>query len=347
MSKRNTAPGTAIAVVQPGHKPRGNGKARPEVKPTVEQPPAPQSLMVPAALLLACETCSATKGPAKPFAEGVYLHAKDGRGRAVATDGVRLFVGSFALPKKDEGGSPNWLNDGLILSNLGLRERVSLMQSLDHADMIRVTYAKGNPSVTLSDPMKYTSLLAPIIVEDFPDYERLFQVESFGQIDESGRPIGREWRPIGVNSQYLKKCGDVADALETALKESAETKHGMVIRMFTGGSPTSPVVFSFEKWPGAVLFLFPIVLKQRLLAKETALVIAPAAKLTIAALRAHATRNRQWAAGATTEVVKAAFLARATEFDERVRLVIEMVPGAPGLVTQEAATRTLEREKTT
>jgi hypothetical protein len=331
MSKRNKAPGTVIAIVQSCHKPQGNGKARPEVKP-----PALQSLMVPAALLLACETCSATKGPAKPFAEGVYLHAKDGRGRAVATDGVRLFVGSFALPKKDEGGTPDWLNDGLILSNAGLRERVSLMQSLDHADMIRVTYAKGNPSVTLSDPMKYTSLLAPIIVEDFPDYEPLFQVESFGQLDECGLPIVREWQATGINSRYLKRCADIADALETGLKESAKTKHGMVIRVFTGGSPTAPVVFSFEKWPGAVLFLLPTILKQRRLGKETALLIAPAAKLTIAALRAHATRNRRWAAGATTEVVKAAFAARATEFDDRVRLVIEMMPGAPGLVTQEA-----------
>jgi hypothetical protein len=346
MSKRNKAPGTAIAVVQPSDKRDGNGKDGPKAKPTIEKLPEPQSLMVPAALLLACETCSATKGAARPFAEGVYLHAKDGRGRAVATDGVRLLVGSFALPTKNEGGTPDWLNDGLILGKAGLRERVSLMQGLNNADMIRVTYTKGNPSVILSDPMKHTTLLAGIVAGDFPDYERLFQAESFGTMDKSGVAIEREWQAIAISSHYLKRCGDIADALDTRPRISGKKKHGMVVRAFTGGSPTAPFVFTFEMWPGALLFLLPTVVKQRAVAMETALLMAPAAKLTIAALRAHATRNRKWAADATTEGARVIFLAKAAEFDERVRRVIGMVPGAPGLVTQEAAAPPLVREKT-
>ena len=331
MSKRNKEPGSASAVVQPSDKPEWNGKDRPNAKPAVMKLSEPQSLMVPAALLLACETCSATKGAAQPFAEGVYLHTKDGRGRAVATDGVRLLVGSFALPKKKEGGAPAWLMDGLILSKVGLRDRVSLMQGLNGADMIRVTYTKGNPSVTLSDPRKHANLVAGIVAGDFLDYERLFRAESFGSMDESGVPIGREWQAIGINSRYLRRCSDVADALETGMEESAKTKHGMVIRAFTGGSATAPVVFSFETWPGTILFLLPSVLKQRVLGRETALLLAPAAKLTIAALRAHATRNRQWATKASNEAAKAVFLAKAAEFDERVRLVGETVPDVSAL----------------
>jgi hypothetical protein len=331
MSKRNKAPGTAIAVVQPSEKPNGDGKDGPKKKPVVVKLPQQQSLMVPAALLLACETCSATKGAAQPFAEGVYLHTKDGRGRAVATDGVRLLVGSFALPKRNEGGAPEWLMGGLILSKVGLRDRVSLMQSLNGADMIRVTYTKGNPSVTLSDPRKHANLVAGIVAGDFLDYERLFRAESFGSMDESGVPIGREWQATGINAKYLRRCSDVADALETGMEESARTKHGMVIRAFTGGSPTAPVVFSFEKWPGTILFLLPSVLKQRVLGEETALLLAPAAKVTIAALRAHAARNRQWATEAPKDAAKAVFLAKAAEFDERVRLVSETVPGVSGL----------------
>jgi hypothetical protein len=302
------------------------------MKPSVMRFPEQQSVMVPAALMLACEACSATKGPGRPIAEGVYLHAKDGVGRAVATDGVRLFVGSFALPETDERDMPEWLEDGLVISNVGLCERVSLMQRWNHADMIRVTWVKGSSSVTLTDPMKHTTFITDVVDGEFPGYERLFQAESFGQMDEFGRPIGREWQALGINSQYLRKCSDVADALETGLEESAKTKHGMVIRTFIGGSPMAPVVFTFDKWPGTILFLLPTVLKQRPLANETALVVAPAAKLTIAALRAHATRNRQWAVDAINETARAVFLAKAAEFDERVRLISETVPGVSALV---------------
>src|ERR1019366_4953040 len=116
MSKRNKVPGKAIAVAQPGAQRQGKSTAEPRVKPSVVRFPEPQSVMVPAALMLACEACSATKGLGRPIAEGVYLHAKDGVGRAVATDGVRILVGSFTLPKKKEGGTPEWLKHGLILS---------------------------------------------------------------------------------------------------------------------------------------------------------------------------------------------------------------------------------------
>jgi hypothetical protein len=57
--------------------------------------------------------------------------------------------------------------------------------------------------------------------------------------------------------------------------------------------------------------------------------------MTIAALRAHATRNLAWAEDAPSELAKAAFLAKAEGFQARVAEILKRSPGLPALAAPE------------
>ncbi len=87
--------------------------------------------------------------------------------------------------------------------------------------------------------------------------------------------------------------------LDNGRPKSEREKTGMVVRAFTGDQ-TRPVVFDFPGWPGAVMFVMPMKLSGGI-SQETAALLAPAVRGSIAALKAHSTRWLQVAKAATTE----------------------------------------------
>ena len=312
-------PGTAVAVIDP--------KARSRSTKAEKLPPA-EHLLVPSAILLAADAVSAHDAEDRAYLQGVFLHSKDGVGRAVGTDGKRMFVASFPLPE----AAPSWLAKGVIVSNDGLKARLSMIAKEDTEGSVRLSYANGAPKLELTDPTRSMIFHTPICTGTFPEYERVLKINSFGELDEEGRPIGREWQPIGINSGYLKHCAEIAKVLEAGLPKSLRSKTGMVIRAFnTNGNDNAPLVFDFSTWPGAILIIMPAKLATAETSRETAALLAPAVKLTLAALRAHATRNQAWADAAEDPAVKANFEAKVEHFNERIAELLKRAPGLPAL----------------
>lgn len=320
-------------MVRPDQK-RNDGPPGPEehIEPEgAEKVPEIEHLLVPAALLLAADLVSG-HDDTTPWLNGVYLHSVDGVGRAVATDGARMFVSSFPIAEP-----VSWLEDGVILTNEGLKERVSMIAKMSgEAPKVRISYAKDGPGVQMSD--LDSNMVFQMTFRDgaFPDYSRVIPPESFVKLDEDGAVSGgREWEPVGINSAYLKHVGETAKILDKGLPKATNPEDrkaramGMMIRAFTGGGTNTrlaPLVFDFSLYPGAIMLIMPAKLAPQALSKQTSALLAPALKGSLAALRAHQTRNLAWAGEATTDEAKAGYLAKAEGFAARIRDVLGRVP---------------------
>lgn len=289
-----------------------------------------QDMLVPAGLLLAAVSVSPTKDPTRFYLQSVFVHSVDGTPRVAATDGNRLFVASFEAAKP----RPDWLEQGLMISNDGLKAQLGMIAKSGEAAMVRVRFGKGQPKVELSDERESMVFKTDLVDGEFPQYQRVIPAESFSHLDANGDPIGSEWEPVGINSKYLKHIGEVARTLESSLPKSERSDGGMVVRAFNGNSDASkpsPLVFDFSNYPGAILVIMAARLATPAISTETAILLAPAIKLTIAALKAHGTRWLQRAEDTQDPTEKEMALARAENFRLRVEEVLRRAPGLPAI----------------
>jgi hypothetical protein len=278
-----------------------------------------ETLHIHSALLLAAESM-VSKKPAIPVLGGILLHRREKIGRIVGMDGPRMFLASYALPHP----MPSWLKDGVVLDAENLRKRVQLITAMSDDPMITLSHTKGHGFVEMSDQERDAVFRIPVIRQPFLDYESKIQGSSFVSLDEDGNVTGREWEPVGINSAYLKHVGDVAKTLEAGLDKKNRSKGGMIVRAYNS-TPTAPLVFDFSTWPGAVLIMLPARLADNKTSQATAALMAPATKLTLAALTAHETRNRAWAEAADDDAKKAGFIGKADEFARRIAKIREAV----------------------
>jgi hypothetical protein len=288
------------------------GKADEKITPPVE------TLRVHSALLLAAASVIPAKPPATVMA-GVHLHRQDKVGRVVTADADRMFVASYGI----DSPIPSWMKEGITLSAEGLAKRVQLVKGLSETGMVKLTHTKGSGFVLLSDEAGSAVFRVPVIAGSFPDYNAAIATGSVVKLDEDGNVMGGEWEPVGINSRYLKHCGDIAKTLSDALPKEDRAKHGMVVRAFAA-NPEAPVVFSFDKWPGAILMMAPakLAIAAKVMPAQTAALLAPATKLTLAALRAHVTRQVAWGEAATDPVIKADHEAKAEGFRVRIAQIM-------------------------
>jgi hypothetical protein len=281
---------------------------------------------------------SATGDTDRPWLDGVFLHAVQGKGRAVGTDGTRIFISTFEV----EGDMPAWMAEGLILSGDGLRARIAMILKANvTGPVIRISYAKGLPKATLTDEIGDIVFRQARVEGEYPDYDRIIRSESFVRLDEFGTPQGSEWEPVGLNSKYLKVLGDIAKTLEAGLPKAERSENGMAVRAYNShgnADAATPLVFDFMGWPGALLLIQPMKVPTALSA-QTAALLAPAARGTVAALRAHATRWLQRAEEATDDDEKAAAIAKAEAFQARIAAILQQVPAGPA-ITDESAVET-------
>jgi hypothetical protein len=285
--------------------------------------PVVENLPVPTALVLAAESIAA-KADKQGMWHGVMLHSEGGHGRIVGYDGSRLFVGSFSLHGNK---APAWMKTGVLIPREGLKAQVSMIAK--NSPTVVISHAKGEPVAYLSDPGKTMVFQCkPASVQQFPDYGKWLEDEgTFGDRGEDGELASkREFQPVGYNSRHLKHAGDVAKILEAALEKEKRDENGMVIRVFDAGRPDSPRIFDFVGWPGALLVLEPLWVAPRI-EQQTVRLLTGALKLTVAALRAHATRWQDAAAAATTDAEKDQALARAAGFQERVAAIMAQIEG--------------------
>lgn len=302
-------------------------KTLPKVNGTDEKTkpePKVESVAVPAALLLAAETIAAKVPKDSHLHNAVMLHQKDaGVARLVAFDGVRTFIGSF-----DVRNAPTWLKAGVLIERDDLKARVQMIAKVADSPVVIIAYAKGASTLTMGDPNSSMAFkVGAAGVADFPDYETNIQIKSFTDMADDGERTDRpEWEPVGFSSHHMKDCGDIAKILTAAMPKEEREKDGMTIRIYDRGNTFAPRVFDFSGYPGAMLVIGAMPLVSHQLPLLTAKLLAPAQKGTVAALRAHATRWTEAAAAAETDEQRAACLAKAEGFQQRVAAVIALAP---------------------
>jgi hypothetical protein len=307
-------------------------KDKPEDKITLPV----ETLYVHSALLLAAESVAAV-GDRNPMFKGVYLHRREKVARVVAADGSsRLFIGSFPV----EGKMPTWLTSGVILSAEGLKKKTQIIMSMQESDMVKLSHTKGSGYIEMSDNSGDAVFKIARIPLTYYNYEKALGSDAFSLLDEDGNVRNREWEPVGVASKWLKGCAGIADILNKGLEKERRNKDfGMIVRAYSGsGSQGSPMVFDFDAWPGAILCISPLQMGDSKVAKETLQIMSPAVKLTLAALRAHATRQLAWAEAASTPEIKADHEKKAEGFLIRIAKILSDTSALPSIQTDYVST---------
>jgi hypothetical protein len=294
-----------------------SGPATPDPEP--EKIAKPESVSIPIVLLMAAESVSGGES-----GSCIFLHARNGAGRVVSAspERNRLFLASFDLPTKNEGGCPAWLNAGIKVDTEDLKPKLGLLKTLASAETsVRITYATGGVYAELSNSTQSVTFRLSLVDGAFGNYDVLFEGAFTSNASD------RDWQAVGFNSTYLKQCADIAKVLESGLDKSQRSPGGMVIRAFNGGEKNKPQVFDFPTWPGALLLIPPAEFPSPAISKPVTSLLAPAIRASISALTAHATRNRAWGDEQTDPAAKAAFYQKAVVFDQRVAALRMKLPG--------------------
>ncbi|MCZ6812365.1 MAG: hypothetical protein O7D97_10210 [Planctomycetota bacterium] len=293
----------------------------------------PNEIRLPVNILLAATLCS-SQDETRHYLAGVYLKARDKELRCVSTDGHRMLVISRELPKD----VPQWLKDGVIVSNASLKERLALMARVGYDlnvsfedRMVVVSETGGN--LTLKDPRGDCVFRVQIVDGTFPDYEAVMAsisdaiftggLRQNGDDTETLQMVGGAV-PIGFRSQYVKSIAEVARLLgsEHVALRTSTAKNGAMI--------------TFPEADGAVLYIMPVQKVPMELAKGNSNILSLPLRRSLAALKAHATRNKGWAKDAKNPAEKAEFVQKAEDFEERIVALIEQAPGLKALPAPKA-----------
>ena len=241
-------------------------KKEPKRKAAAEPKPEPiselETVKLPIPLVLAAASCSSTE-ETRYYRNGVFLHSKEGAVRIVATDGHRLFIASHK-PELEEGQKlPSWLEDGIIVPNLMLKERLRLIgKVVEKFQTVEVSYAAGAPKVLLSDIVGECTFKVQPVAGTFPDYQKL--IGGFaGAFDPGSRS---DFEPVGFQGPYLKAVGEIAKTLEAGN-----------VGIYASKADEAAIV-TFQGCPGVVLYLMPTRFDD-VMPADTVRILQPAIKL--------------------------------------------------------------------
>ncbi|HTE37504.1 MAG TPA: hypothetical protein VK630_13260 [Reyranella sp.] len=261
-----------------------------------------------------------------PYLNGVYLHrTANGFVRAVSTDGHRLLMANLYREAADQPG-PAWLSLGVIICADQLAARLSLIEKTQGAEkgqaVVTIAFAKGAKHLEISDHSRASVFRDQPVDGTFPDYERL--VGSFGGTFDDG-DVG-EFKPTAFNPSFLKTVGEVAAKLGSEAVSAYAMPDRVIETPAKDGKPAkverlkSPTMFTFGGI-GVAMIVMPHNGVAPMNEADRA-ILAPAIKSSLAALKAHETRNRV-AAGKLTGPAKVAALAKADEFKAKMAALVE------------------------
>ena len=261
------------------------------------------SVTLPILKLLAALSCASTEEH-RYYLNGIFIHRDVELIRMVATDGHRLFVSSFHAPAP----LPEWLDKGVILSSAGLKARLAMIRAeaiSKDEPLCRIDYTPGG-RVVLTDLFDTIAFRCPAVDGTFPDYNLVIS-----GIDLTPSGEAEPLEHLSFNGAYLKGVGDLAKVL------GADSVN------FVKGHKDAAQVITFPGVADAALILMPLRVAQPVVA-TTVRLLGGAMKGTLAALKAHETRNRVVADDESVdEGVRNAHRAKADSFAERIRIILE------------------------
>jgi len=290
----------------------GKGKVPKAPKPKPEKVGKLEAIEIETSYLLACLLCIATD-ETRYYLQGVFIHrTADRMVRAVATDGHRAIIVNLYREDEKKPG-PSWLADGIIVPGDQLAARLKMIdkeqKDTSYAGSVRIAYGKNQPRLEVSDGLGVNVFRIKPIDGTFPDYERVTTAKWSGLSVDRG-----DWKPTGFDPKYLKAVGDIAKRLDPEAKVSCYDYAA------EDGSE-QPVLFTFSTVPNVVLFLMPTRSDPKM-HEATRLMLAPSVRGSIAALKAHETRNRE-AAKDLKGAEKDAILAKADDFAKRIKAILD------------------------
>jgi hypothetical protein len=283
--------------------------------PVAEAPVEPQAERVqplsyinaPLHLIEAAMSCASTE-ETRYYLNGCFLHAHDGVVRVVSTDGHRLFIASFDPDVDDE--LPSWLHQGVIVP-LGLfKGRFKLLKESTQRGLqvfCRIGYGDKAAKLEVTDYWNEIALRMAPVHGTFPDYNHVI-----GGIDMSGAEHSEPLDFVSFNQNYLKDVGSLATVLNATS-----------VNLMRQSNVMDPTVITFGGVPNAALILMPLRYDKPVEVKTVAL-LAPAMKGTLAALRAHETRNLAQAENMDLpRVIRDEHLRKAADYAKRIQMILE------------------------
>lgn len=243
----------------------------------------------------------------RPYLQQVFVHRVDHKVRLVSSDGHRLFV----YAENRSLGTPAWLNHGIGIDTNDLKPKLSLISKLGDGGMVGIDHKDDDLGfVTLSDLPESMIFRHSRNNGQFVDYQRVIDGSEF--VADTA-----DYRPVAFSGKYLKAVGDMAKVL-TGDKDPT-------VQVMAAGDG-QPAFCTFPDVPGAVLYLMPRPTdKDWQMPEETREILDPSIKRTLAALKAHETRNREQAKEARTKEARAFYNAKAEDFATRIKETMERV----------------------
>jgi len=259
----------------------------------------------------------ASKEEARYYLCGVFMHrTADGFIRAVSTDGHRLIVANLYREHADQKG-PAWLDIGVIIPADMLAAKLAIIdKAQSHLEKgnrpVEIAFADGASHLEVRDAQGFNVFKVKQIDGAFPDYVQ--RMGGFGgAFDDSDRG---EFQPTAFDPKYLKSVGDIA----TRLGAKAVLAYGMPDDIAKNGKRSPrPSLFTFGGL-GVALVVMPM-RTEPVMHEADRIVLSSAIKSSVAALRAHETRNRK-AAKKLTGDEKVAALAKAESFKARLEALL-------------------------
>jgi hypothetical protein len=299
--------GSAAPVATPPATPAASA-APATASTTAAQLPEPQAVTI----LLSRISAALAIAPRKDVRtqlNGVYLHQVGNELRIVASDGHRMLV--VSQPTEVAG----WGEAGVILPAAQLEQVMKFAgKGQEEEETLTVSFGLGHQHATVTH--SFGQFKVRPCEGDFPPYQKIF--DGIGQTIAGG---DREaLQAGGLNAKYVKAAGAVSAALGS---------DGLFF--FPGKDEATATLFTFSGCPGALLIIMPSRMDAPALSGQVVRMIgASGMQSSIAALKAHATRNTQAAKAATTDKDRERYEAAAADFQRRIdAIVADLKPALP------------------
>jgi hypothetical protein len=271
---------------------------------TAEQLAPVQTIGVPANVLLALLAVAPLKD-SRHYLNGVYFHQTGAELRMVATDGHRMLVITHAAPEPIEWATRE---AGCIIP---AAELARVVKFAGKDAVVKLSYGIGHPAATLEADIG--SFKVRPIDGQFPVYQRV--------LDDAGAAFSAEREPMqasGMNAKFVKSAGAVSAALESD-----------ALFCFAPADDKAPTVFTFAGFPGAILVIMPMRdMGQALKADTVRLIGDRGMASSIAALKAHETRNRKAAKDAKSQKETDRLVKVADEYRARIEAIVSSLKPA-------------------
>lgn len=290
--------------------------------------PATQSLKVPLKFAAAA-LLTAGKDDIRYYLNGVYIHAVGNELRVCGTDGHRMIVSRYELPKEES--LPQWAEAGIILPRNDLAQALTIL-SKNFAEFpcdaneprFTIEHKPGAETVTLRAGNGFAAFTMKPVEGKFPDYVRVLG----GAGTVLARGEGEALTTAAINVRYVKGAADVASRLgATAIHAFNGVADAAAVYTFDGAPDTVLIIMSMRSGPavsdGVIKILGP-----------------DAIAASISALKAHATRTAKALTLAKNEKERNDLEARREGFESRINHLLEQVGRGPKQLThQRGATK--------